>query len=96
MSSRSAYIVQCCAAALTGVANEGERVAALNKEIDSLNAREGDRITALNKEIGDLKEQLGFMRTEFSKLNDILAQKLLTESTDKKPRRSFIAWLRGR
>jgi uncharacterized small protein (DUF1192 family) len=91
--SRSAYIVQCCAAALTGVANESERVAALNKEIDSINAREGDRITALNKEIEDLKEQLGFMRMEFSKLNDILAQKLLTEA---KPRRSFFDWLRSK
>jgi hypothetical protein len=56
-------------------------------------ATEGERITTLNKEITRLNEDLGFMRLEFSKINDILAQKLLTEA---KPRRSFFAWLRGR
>ena len=73
--SRSAYIVQCCAAALTRAANEGERVTTLNKEIDNL------------------QDQLGYMRLEYSKLNDVVSQRLLTEA---KPRRSFIAWLRGR
>ena len=59
-------------------------------------AHEGERTKALNNEIIHLNQDLGFMRLEFSKINDILAQKLLTESTDKKPRRSFFDWLRSK
>src|SRR5665647_1352757 len=63
-------------------------------------ATEGERIATLNKEIIHLNQDLGFMRMEFSKLNDILAQRLLSETTieDKKPGTwvRFSAWLRGR
>jgi hypothetical protein len=56
-------------------------------------AHEGERITTLNNEIDSLKDSLGYMRLEYSKLNDVVSQRLLTEA---RPRRSFIAWLRGR
>jgi len=40
------------------VADESERVAALNKEIDSLNAREGERITAFSRKNYLLSQQI--------------------------------------
>ena len=60
-----------------------------NEEIQQLKGR----IASLEQQLRDKENELGYLRMEYSKLNDALAQRLLAEAT---PKKSFWDKIRGR